>query len=101
MPVKGVRLADYLGQGGAFMLIDADPRSGNISWFALLAAPASEPGELPAWLQQQGAQTLIAAGVEAPVERLLVQRGIAIWNGAPGDSLERVARAWAGSRHEA
>jgi predicted Fe-Mo cluster-binding NifX family protein len=92
IPLTGLRLADHCEKTDQFALIDAEGGTGNIYRFALLTAPALEPGELPRWLLEQGTQVVIASGMEPQTQRLFTEKAIIVKGGIPGESPENLVR---------
>lgn len=70
-----------VGEGGEMHTTLADP-------------PMHEPGVLPAWLHEQGAQVVIAGGMGQRAMQLFDQHGIKVVVGAPADTPDEVVAAY-------
>ena len=71
-----------------------DEQSHEVSQKTTLRPPAHEPGVLPAWLHEQGAQVIIAGGMGQRAQQLFVQNNIQVVVGAPLASAEELAMAY-------
>ena len=56
--------------------------------------PAHEPGALPRWLHEQGANVIIAGGMGQRAQQLFAQNGITVVVGAPADQPEQLVAAY-------
>jgi len=56
--------------------------------------PAHEPGALPRWLGEQGANVIIAGGMGQRAQQLFAQSGIEVVVGAPPEAPEELAAAY-------
>ncbi len=94
IPLTGGRLSDHFGHCDQFALIEADLVSKEILVKSLLIPPPHEPGVLPRWLHQQGAQVVIAGGMGRRALDLFAQNGIAVHAGAAGGTPEELTQAY-------
>lgn len=94
MPVAQGALCLHFGHCQHFALVEVDPDKKEILDTRLEAPPGHEPGALPKWLQQQGADLVIAGGMGMRAQQFLEQFGIQVIVGAPSAPPEEVARAW-------
>lgn len=83
IPVEDGRLAQHFGHAGQFALVDVDPDSKTVLSIAEHPAPPHEPGRLPAWLREQGAEVVIAGGMGPRAVALLEAGSIEVISGAP------------------
>ena len=83
IPLAEGKLTAHFGHCRQFALIDADPESGTITDSTLLDAPDHQPGLLPRWLHEKGANTIIAGGMGQRAQNLFQQAGIEVVIGAP------------------
>jgi predicted Fe-Mo cluster-binding NifX family protein len=68
-----------------------DNESKTITKGELLTPPPHEPGVLPRWLAEKGANVIIAGGMGARAQSLFTENGIKVVVGAqPGDPEEIV-----------
>ena len=63
IPVVEGKLSAHFGHCEEFALVDADRESKTMGSTQMLAAPPHEPGLLPRWLAEQGAEMIIAGGM--------------------------------------
>ncbi len=94
IPVAGGKLCMHFGHCEQFALLEADAKTQTITSQQTLVPPAHEPGVLPRWLHQQGANVIIAGGMGQRALALFAENGIQVVVGAPGDDPEQVVRAW-------
>jgi len=94
VPTSGGRLAAHFGHCEQFALfeIDGDPPAAVGS--EALTAPAHAPGLLPQWLNEQGADVIIAGGMGRRAQNLFAQSGIDVVVGAPSEQPERVVELY-------
>ena len=94
IPVTEGTLSAHFGHCEAFALIDVDRESKTITATEMLAAPPHEPGLLPRWLAEKGAEMIIAGGMGGRAQGLFQQQNIAVLVGAPSDTPETIVNAW-------
>ena len=56
--------------------------------------PAHEPGVLPKWLHELGAQVIIAGGMGSRAQQLFLENGIKVITGAPMDPPESLVNQY-------
>ena len=93
IPLADGRLCMHFGHCQQFAVVEGDEQ-GNIVSTALLDPPAHEPGVLPAWLAEQGANVIIASGMGQRAQQLFAQSGITVVVGAPAELPEQLATAY-------
>lgn len=86
VPIVGGKLSPHFGHCEQFALIDVEKESGTITAERYLDAPPHEPGLLPAWLAEQGANMIIAGGMGGRAQALFTQAGIEVLVGAPPEA---------------
>jgi Mrp family chromosome partitioning ATPase/predicted Fe-Mo cluster-binding NifX family protein len=86
VPVSEGKLSSHFGHCKQFAFIEI--QHGKIAKTETLTPPAHEPGVLPRWLNEQGADIVIAAGMGEKAQQLLEEKGIEVIIGAPMDSPE-------------
>ncbi len=94
IPISGGRLCAHFGHCDTFALLEADRDRQIVVRRTDLQPPPHEPGVLPAWLQEQGANVIIAGGMGARAQNLFAAKGIQVIVGAPSEEPERLAEAW-------
>jgi predicted Fe-Mo cluster-binding NifX family protein len=57
-------------------------------------APPHEPGLLPRWLHERGADVIIAGGMGQRAQQLFAQSGMTVVVGAPAETPEQLASAY-------
>jgi len=95
IPVSGGKLCAHFGHCDQFALIEAI--DGEIKGRPLHTPPLHEPGVLPKWLREMGANVVIAGGMGAQAQDLFNQNGIKVITGAPTDSPEALTQQYLSS----
>lgn len=88
IPLVQGKLSMHFGHCEAFALVDADPESRKITGTELAAAPPHQPGLLPRWLSELGADMIIAGGMGNRAQMLFANQGIEVVVGAPAEAPE-------------
>ena len=94
IPVANGTLCMHFGHCEQFALIDVDEASKAVTGTEHLTPPPHEPGLLPRWLHEQGANVIIAGGMGQRAQGLFAQNGIKVVVGASGDTAENVVSAY-------
>ena len=94
IPTAEGRLAMHFGHCQAFLLFDVDTEKKTILKSEQLAPPAHEPGVLPRWLAEQGANLIIAGGMGMRAQQLFEQQNIAVTVGASAERPEDIVQAY-------
>jgi len=94
LPLVNGRLSMHFGHCDQFALVEVDEASKQVVETAHLASPPHEPGALPRWLHEQGAELIIAGGMGRRAQQLFVQQGIQVVVGAPADAPEALVAAY-------
>jgi ATP-binding protein involved in chromosome partitioning len=92
VPVSEGKLSSHFGHCKQFAFIEI--LNGKIAKTEMLTPPAHEPGVLPQWLNEQGADIVIAAGMGERAQQLLEENGIEVIIGAPMDSPESLTNRY-------
>ncbi len=92
VPVSGGKLSSHFGHCDQFAFIET--QNGKITETQMRAPPAHEPGVLPRWLSEQGADVAIVGGMGEKAQQLLRERGIEVIIGAPMDPPESLANQY-------
>ena len=90
IPLAGGKLSMHFGHCEQFALLDVDPVTFEILQKENLAAPPHEPGLLPRWLKEKGAEMIIAGGMGQRAQTLFAEQGIKVVVGAPSETPERL-----------
>lgn len=94
IPLANGKLSMHFGHCERFALIDVDAKTKTILGKEELAAPEHEPGLLPRWLAELGAQLIIAGGMGMRAQNLFTQNGIEVIVGAPAEAPEALATSY-------
>ncbi len=94
IPVAGGRLAMHFGHCEQFALVDVDEKAKTIKTKEMLDAPEHEPGLLPRWLAEKGANVIIAGGMGSRAQGLFAENKIKVIVGAPAETPEKVVEAY-------
>ncbi|MFC2076281.1 NifB/NifX family molybdenum-iron cluster-binding protein [candidate division KSB1 bacterium] len=100
IPVTRDRLCPHFGHAEAFAFIDVDEKEGNIDSTKFLNAPDHQPGLLPAWLKEEGANLVIAGGMGMRARNIFTQHGIEVVVGAADGSSEEIVKAYLAGKLE-
>jgi len=92
IPVATGKLATHFGHCEEFALIDVDPDQKTILGTKTIGAPPHQPGLLPGWLAEYGADVIIAGGMGVRAQQLFAQQNIRVVIGAPSLTPESVAQ---------
>jgi len=94
IPVADGKLAMHFGHCEQFILIDAEPATKNIVRKEMVDAPEHQPGLLPRWLAERGAQVIIAGGMGSRAQSLFAEHRIQVVTGAPAHAPEELVTAY-------
>ena len=94
IPIVNGKLSTHFGHCEEFALIDVDCEKQTITSKEVLAAPPHQPGLLPRWLAERGAETIIAAGMGRRAQSLFEEQKIHVVVGAQSDTPETIAYAY-------
>jgi ATP-binding protein involved in chromosome partitioning len=90
IPVSEGRLSMHFGHCSQFILFDVDPEGKNVLSKEEIPAPDHQPGLLPQWLHEQGAQVIIAGGMGRRAQGLFVDKGIQVVLGSLEDDVDDI-----------
>lgn len=94
LPLAEGRLCMHFGHCEQFALIEADEVTRTIAGKQLLTPPPHEPGVLPRWLHEQGANVIIAGGMGQRAQSLFTENGIKVVVGAAAETPENLVAAY-------
>ena len=94
IPLADGKLAMHFGHCERFALLDTDPEAKVVLKKEEIEAPPHEPGLLPAWLAERGAEVIIAGGMGQRAVQLFSQNAIQVVVGAASESPEDLALAY-------
>ena len=90
IPLASGKLALHFGHCEAFALLDVDPGAGTLLGREDVAAPPHQPGLLPLWLAERGAEVILAGGMGQRARELFAEQGIQVLVGASSETPERL-----------
>jgi ATP-binding protein involved in chromosome partitioning len=90
MPLADGKLCAHFGHCQQFALLDVDEKTKKVTRKQLLTPPPHEPGLLPRWLHEQGADTIIAGGMGQRAQALFGDNGIKVIVGAAAETPEKL-----------
>ena len=88
VPTAAGSLCQHFGHCEQFSLLDVDPENKTILKTTMVTPPPHEPGLLPKWLHEQGADVIIAAGMGSRAQELFLGKGIHVVTGASPEAPE-------------
>ena len=94
IPIADGQLAMHFGHCEKFALIDVDRETKQITSQKEIDAPAHEPGLLPPWLAEHGAEVIVAGGMGSRAQGLFAEQGIQVIVGAPAETPEAIVQAY-------
>ena len=90
IPTAGGKLTAHFGHCEHFALIEVDTEKKEIVQKEVLGSPPHQPGLLPSWLAERGANLIIAGGMGQRAQNLFVEKGIEVIVGAPSLDAETI-----------
>ncbi len=92
IPLAEGKLTAHFGHCEEFAIIDVD--GDNIKTKEILVPPRHEPGVLPRWLHDLGANVIIAGGMGQKAQSLFSEQGITVVVGAPSEEPEALIKSY-------
>ncbi len=83
IPLADGVLASHFGHCERFALLEVELEQRKMLARNDIVAPPHEPGLLPRWLAEHGADMIIAGGMGERARELFSQSGIKVFTGAP------------------
>jgi len=90
VPVENGHLSTHFGHCAEFALYEVDTTSKTAQKKTLHRAPPHEPGVLPRWLHELGANVIVTGGMGQRARQLFAEQGIEVVIGAPPDPVDHV-----------
>ena len=94
LPLAAGSLSLHFGHCDEFAIVEVDEKTKQISQTLKLQPPQHEPGALPRWLHEQGADVIIAGGMGRRAQQLFAQNNINVVVGASAQSPEELVKAY-------
>jgi len=92
IPMAGGKLCSHFGHCQEFAFVSV--ADGRITGVTTKTPPPHEPGVFPAWMAQQGADTVLAGGMGERAQALFQQNGVKVVCGVTGGTPEEVVEAY-------
>ncbi|MFH1760203.1 MAG: iron-sulfur cluster carrier protein MrpORP [bacterium] len=92
IPVAQGKLCAHFGHCENFALIDVDMGKKSIIKKEFFEAPDHQPGLLPPWLAERGANIIVAGGMGARAQSLFSKNNIKVIIGAPSETPEKIVQ---------
>jgi len=90
IPLARGRLSMHFGHCEQFAIITVDDESREITKREDMTPPGHEPGVLPKWLHEIGANVIVAGGMGQRAQQLFTQNNINVVVGAPDNTAEEL-----------
>jgi predicted Fe-Mo cluster-binding NifX family protein len=90
IPLVDGKLAMHFGHCEHFAIVDVDPTEKKVIKREDVKAPPHQPGLLPLWLAERGANMIIAGGVGRRAQGLFAEQGIQVVVGASAETPEKL-----------
>ncbi|HHH84323.1 MAG TPA: ATPase [Firmicutes bacterium] len=94
IPVANGKLSMHFGHCEKFILMEVDEKEKKILSKKELPAPPHEPGLLPRFLHEAGAEVIISGGMGQRAKSLFEEKGIHVVVGASALEPEEIAIAY-------
>ncbi|MCD6416371.1 MAG: NifB/NifX family molybdenum-iron cluster-binding protein [Planctomycetes bacterium] len=94
VPTVQGQLAAHFGHCEEFVLFDVDEESKTIGGSESLQSPPHQPGLLPRYLRENGADIIIAGGMGQRAQGLFTQGGVKVIVGAPAEEPRRIVQRY-------
>jgi len=94
IPVANGNLCLHFGHCETFEILTVDSNKKTVVSSESKTPPPHEPGVLPRWLHEQGANLIIAGGMGTRAQQLFMQNEITVLVGAPADTPAHIAEAY-------
>ena len=94
IPTSQGLLCPHFGHCDEFTLVNVDMDKSEIISTEIVEAPEHEPGLLPRWLHERGANLIIAGGMGARAQGLFAQNGVKVVVGAQTAAPEEIVRSY-------
>ena len=92
IPLAEGKLTAHFGHCQEFALVEVEDN--QIKAKEIQVPPPHEPGVLPRWLHEQGADVIIAGGMGIRAMDLFTQNGIKVMTGAPSLTPEELVKQY-------
>ena len=97
IPIIADCLCQHFGHCEEFALVEVNEQNQEITAINKLSPPDHQPGVLPRWLHEKGADVIIAGGMGQRAQQLFAQNNIKVVVGAPAETPEQVVKNYLNS----
>ena len=94
IPTLNNMLCPHFGHCASFTFVDVDEDTRKVIATEQVSAPEHEPGLLPRWVRERGADLVIAGGMGSRAQQLFAQNGVKVIVGAPVGPPAETAKAY-------
>ena len=84
----------HFGHCEKFALVEVDEGEKKITKTEYVDSPSHQPGMLPQWLREKGANMIIAGGMGHRAQAIFAANNIEVVTGASGDEVENIVQAY-------
>jgi len=91
IPIADGKLCMHFGHSEKFAILEVDENTKTVLSREDLVPPPHQPGLLPPWVAEKGANLVIAGGMGQRAVALFNQQGIKVIVGVPSDTPEKIA----------
>ena len=99
-PVESGRVCSHFGHCREFVFLTADCGTAEVRERRVLEPPKHEPGVLPRWVSEQGANVVVSGGMGRKARDLFEKEGVQVVTGAPEREPEELLRDYLEGRLE-
>ena len=99
-PVESGRVCAHFGHCREFVFLTADCGTAEVRDRRVLEPPKHEPGVLPRWVSEQGANVVVSGGMGRKARDLFEKEGVQVVTGAPEREPEELLRDYLEGRLE-
>lgn len=99
IPTSGGLLCPHFGHCDEFTIVEVDD-SQKVVGTQVIPAPEHQPGLLPVWLRERGADIVIAGGMGVRAQQIFAQNGVEVVVGAPPISPSEIVSCYLGGTLE-
>ena len=92
IPVTDGKLCMHFGHCEEFALFKVDATNKSVLGKEVISAPPHQPGLLPGWLADRGADVVIAGGMGSRAQDLFSEKKIKVVVGACGENPEDIVK---------
>jgi ATP-binding protein involved in chromosome partitioning len=94
VPTANNEICMHFGHCEVFTIMDVNTENSEISNVTTVVPPPHEPGLLPKWLGELGADMIIAGGMGMRAQQLFTANGVKVVVGVTGGKPEEIVKAY-------